>query len=84
MTIRRFLASAAMVGATLGVTTPVSAQTMPPDEYMELSRTIFSELIEINTTRLRAWQQHARRSGARTLPARCGLPGRGRARAGAR
>ena len=50
MTIRRFLASAAMVGATLGVTTPVSAQTMPPDEYMELSRTIFSELIEINTT----------------------------------
>jgi acetylornithine deacetylase/succinyl-diaminopimelate desuccinylase-like protein len=29
---------------------PVSAQTMPPQEYMDLAKEIFSELIEINTT----------------------------------
>ena len=29
---------------------PVTAQTMPPQEYMDLARTIFAELIEINTT----------------------------------
>ena len=28
---------------------PAAAQTMPPDEYMELARSIFVELIEINT-----------------------------------
>ena len=49
MMIRRTLCTAAAL-ASLAATSPASAQTMPPDEYMELSREIFSELIEINTT----------------------------------
>jgi len=49
MMIRRTLCTAAVV-ASLATTSTASAQTMPPDEYMELSREIFSELIEINTT----------------------------------
>lgn len=47
--IRRTLCTAAAL-ASLAATSPASAQTMPPEEYMELSREIFSELIEINTT----------------------------------
>ena len=46
--IRRAFFAAALISVT--ATSPASAQTMPPDEYMELSREIFSELIEINTT----------------------------------
>lgn len=35
--------------ATGLLASPVMGQTMPPDEYMELARSIFQELIEINT-----------------------------------
>ncbi len=40
----------AVAVAALGLAAPASAQTMPPQEYMDLAREIFSELIEINTT----------------------------------
>jgi len=36
--------------AALVVSTGARAQAMPPQEYMDLARDIFSELIEINTT----------------------------------
>ena len=44
---RRLVAT--FVATVLGVSS-AAAQTMPPDEYMELARSIFAELIEINTT----------------------------------
>lgn len=41
----------ALLGATLMIPRAAVAQdTMPPDEYQELSRQIFEEIIEINTT----------------------------------
>ncbi|MDH3270984.1 MAG: M20/M25/M40 family metallo-hydrolase [Gemmatimonadota bacterium] len=40
----------ALSGALLFMPVSASGQTMPPDEYMDLARDIFSELIEINTT----------------------------------
>ena len=49
MKIRRLLVTATAF-AVVGVVAPASAQTTPPDEYMELALGIFSELIEINTT----------------------------------
>ena len=49
MKIRRLLVTA-VAFAVVGVVAPASAQTTPPDEYMELALGIFSELIEINTT----------------------------------
>jgi acetylornithine deacetylase/succinyl-diaminopimelate desuccinylase-like protein len=36
--------------AALTLTAPLSAQSTPPEEYRDLAKEIFSELIEINTT----------------------------------
>lgn len=38
-----------LIGIALGATTGI-AQTTPPQEYMDLARGLFAELIEINTT----------------------------------
>jgi acetylornithine deacetylase/succinyl-diaminopimelate desuccinylase-like protein len=53
MTNRRWPASPGiLVGLVVALTAPsaMSAQTLPPSEYMDLAKDIFSELIEINTT----------------------------------
>ena len=42
--------AALTLAAALAVPGAVGAQTTPPQEYMDLARDIFSELIEINTT----------------------------------
>ena len=47
----RMLRIAAVLAVTVGLaTTPGAAQTTPPQEYMDLARRLFAELIEINTT----------------------------------
>jgi acetylornithine deacetylase/succinyl-diaminopimelate desuccinylase-like protein len=46
---KAFQTGVASLAVALAVA-PATAQTMPPDEYVELARDIFSELIEINTT----------------------------------
>jgi acetylornithine deacetylase/succinyl-diaminopimelate desuccinylase-like protein len=50
MKLRRALYTVALAAVASLLAQPATAQTMPPDEYMELAREIFSELIEINTT----------------------------------
>jgi acetylornithine deacetylase/succinyl-diaminopimelate desuccinylase-like protein len=47
-TLFRITAISALVAAVHA--SPVASQAMPPQEYMDLARDIFSELIEINTT----------------------------------
>ncbi len=37
------------LGVLVATTNPVDAQTLPPREYIDLARSIFTELIEINT-----------------------------------
>lgn len=46
---------------------PAAAQTMPPEEYRDLARALFSELIEINTTQSVGDNTAAARAMARRL-----------------
>ena len=61
------LATLVLALATAAGGGDVAAQTMPPREYQELARSIFSELIEINTTQSRGDNTVAARAMARRL-----------------
>jgi len=52
---------------TAGAAAPALGQAMPPQEYRDLARSIFAELIEINTTNSRGDNTAAARAMARRL-----------------
>ncbi|MDP2956446.1 MAG: M20/M25/M40 family metallo-hydrolase [Longimicrobiales bacterium] len=58
---------AALLSGPFSSPAPAAAQTMPPQEYQELARSILAELIEINTTDSRGDNTAAARAMARRL-----------------
>jgi len=56
-----------IAAGALALAPPVGAQTLPPEEYRELSKSIFAELVRINTTNSAGDNTEAARAMARRL-----------------
>lgn len=63
----RFSMLALLAAGAGGIAAPLAAQTTPPEEYRELSKSIFSELVRINTTNSVGDNTEAARAMAKRL-----------------